>query len=129
MDENTNRTSSISQTILIILTLIFLATSVFLLVRNLQLQGQLDGGVLSTSNIDLETLAFMDDFIKIVLKSDTEVSFEDRLKLENSVRELGNDNILASWQSFVNSNDEVEAQANVVALLEVLVVELGGERR
>jgi hypothetical protein len=73
-----------------------------------------------------QTLNFLEIFIKKVLKSDKEVDFETRLKLENAVRDLKDDKILAQWQSFVNSKDELEAQNNVKDLLELLVVKVRG---
>lgn len=71
-----------------------------------------------------QTLNFLEIFIKQVLKSEKEVDFDSRLKLENAVRDLEDDKILSQWQSFVNSKDEVTAQNNVKDLLELLVVKL-----
>ena len=72
-------------------------------------------------NVDEKTLEFAKLFISGVLKADSEVDFETRLKLENMVRNLGDKEILAQWQKFVESKTEVEAQNNVKDLLEVVV--------
>jgi len=68
-----------------------------------------------------KTTQFLQMFVKQVIKSDTEVDFETRLKLENAVRELKDEKVLAEWQKFVQSKTEVEAQSNVKNLLEVLI--------
>ncbi len=59
-------------------------------------------------------------FIEKVLKADTEVDFETRLKLENNVRDLNDKDILARWQAFTESKNETEAQAAVKNLLGTL---------
>lgn len=77
--------------------------------------------VIETKTIDEKTLEFAKLFISGVLKADQEVDFETRLKLENMVRNLGDKEILAQWQKFVESKTEAEAQSNVKDLLEVVV--------
>ena len=60
-------------------------------------------------------------FIKDVLQADKEVDFETRLKLENAVRDLKDQEILAGWQSFIDSKTEQDAQSNVKKLLGILI--------
>ena len=60
-------------------------------------------------------------FIEKVLKADKEVSFEDRLKLENAVRDLNDKEVLTQWENFVASKTEIDAQNEVKSLLELLV--------
>lgn len=60
-------------------------------------------------------------FIDKVLKAETEVDFETRLRLENAVRDLDDEEILAQWQKFVNSQSENEAQQEVKNLLGLLI--------
>ena len=86
------------------------------------------GGVkvaLSTQRYNAKYLDFLKMFIKLVIKSDKEVDFETRLKLENSVRQLAEEyndpEILLQWQKFVASTDEAAAQKNVKDLLSMLV--------
>ena len=67
----------------------------------------------STALFNSEIIDFTRLFIKKVLEAEEEVSFEDRLKLENAVRDLENDLILAKWQIFVNSKTEDDAQEEV----------------
>lgn len=65
-------------------------------------------------------------FVEKVLKAPGEVSFETRLELENSVRNLGDAEILAQWNKFVNAADEKEAQVQVKELLGILAAKMNG---
>ncbi len=66
-------------------------------------------------------LDFTKLFIIKVLKSEGAVSFEDRLKLENTVRDINDKDIFDQWQKFTNSKTQIEAQIEVKNLLELLV--------
>ncbi len=77
---------------------------------------------ITTQNKNNKPLLFLQAFVEQVIKSDKEVSFETRLKLENDVREIGDEKILAQWQTFINSKNETEVQNNVKELLNLLVV-------
>lgn len=103
--------------------LALLAGNVYLGLSYVGLSKELDGMkiVVASQRYNDMTLNFMKMFVKKVIKSDTAVDFETRLKLENSVRELGDPQILEQWQKFVNSATEVDAQKNVKELLNVLV--------
>ena len=67
-----------------------------------------------------KVLSFMKLFIEKVLKAKGEVSFEDRLQLENTVRDLNDPEILNDWNVFVGSKTELEAQNAVKEILTVL---------
>ncbi|MFA6520614.1 MAG: hypothetical protein WCT44_03350 [Candidatus Paceibacterota bacterium] len=64
---------------------------------------------------------FASMFIKQVLQADKEVDFETRLSLENAVRDLKDEQIMAEWQKFVGSKTEAEAQNSVKRLLGILI--------
>ncbi len=76
---------------------------------------------LETQKLNEKVLEFTKLFIEKVLKAETEIDFETRLKLENAVRNLDNEEILVQWQKFVDSETEAEAQNEVKNLLEMLV--------
>lgn len=76
---------------------------------------------LQTQQTNEKVLEFTKLFIEKVLKTETEVDFETRLKLENAVRNLGDEEILARWNKFVDSKTEAGAQEEVKNLLEILV--------
>ncbi|MDO8592689.1 MAG: hypothetical protein Q7R92_02870 [bacterium] len=65
-------------------------------------------------------LEFNKLFIQEVLGAGKEVGFESRLKLENAVRGLNDQEILSDWQKFTASKDPAEAQKNVLLLLKAL---------
>ena len=75
---------------------------------------------LGNQQMNVKIINFSNLFIDKVLKAKNEVSFEDRLKLENSVRALNDEEILSDWQNFTKSKDAAEAQTNVLILLKAL---------
>ncbi len=111
------------QKIFLIIILILLVGNIFFGVKYFAAQKELQQTrtVLETQKINEKILDFTKLFIEKVLKAETEVNFETRLKLENAVRNLENEEILAQWQKFTESKTEVEAQREVKNLLEALV--------
>lgn len=73
------------------------------------------------TGLNEKVLNFASMFIREVLQADGEVDFETRLSLETAVRNLGDEEILAQWQKFVESKTEAGAQDEVKNLLELLV--------
>ncbi|MFA5936285.1 MAG: hypothetical protein WC822_00190 [Candidatus Paceibacterota bacterium] len=71
-----------------------------------------------------KVINFAEMFIKKVLEADKEVDFETRLSLENAVRELKDEEIMAGWQSFISSKTEADAQNSVKKLLEILITKI-----
>ena len=110
------------KTILIII-LILLAGNVFLGVKYFSVVKELrqTETLLQTQTTNEKVLEFSKLFIKEVLKAETEVNFDTRLKLETTVRNLGDEEILNQWQKFVDSKTEAGAQEEVKNLLEVLL--------
>ena len=78
------------------------------------------------NEINREVLGFAGLFVRDVLQTEDEVDFETRLKLESAVRNLGDEEILTKWKSFIDSKDNNSAQKNVKDLLEILVDKSGG---
>lgn len=68
----------------------------------------------------LQTARFMKYFIDTVLNTKGTISFEDRVKLENDVRQLHNDAITKEWETFVNSKEAKMAQESAVRLMSML---------
>ncbi len=68
-----------------------------------------------------QVLNFSKHFIEGVLKAKKEVDFNTRLKLENEVRDLHDEEILAQWNKFIESKTEITTQEEVVNLLEILI--------
>ncbi|MDO8486293.1 MAG: hypothetical protein Q7S77_01170 [Candidatus Staskawiczbacteria bacterium] len=111
------------QKIILIIVLVLIAGNIlmgvgyFFAQKKLQtIEGQLRVQQNNTKIIDFAKL-----FISKVLKAGKEVSFEDRLRLENDVRDLHDDEILAQWNKFIESKAETDAQNAVKDLLELLL--------
>jgi len=109
--------------ILTTVILLLIAGNVFLGYEYLTAEKQLQQsqGGLETQKLNSKILDFSKLFIKQVLEAQGEIDFETRLKLENAVRDLGDNEILAQWEKFTGSKTELEAQDNVKSLLELLV--------
>ena len=110
------------KTILIII-LVLLVGNVFLGSKYFSAQKEFRQAqtALQTQTTNEKVLEFTKLFIKEVLKVETEVNFDTRLKLENAVRNLGDEEILNQWQKFTESKTEAGAQEEVKNLLEMLV--------
>ena len=107
----------------LIIMLILLAGNVFLGVKYFSVVKELrqTQTALQTQTTNEKVLEFSKLFIKEVLKAETGVNFDTRLKLENAVKNLGDEKILAQWQKFTESKTEAEAQKEVKNLLEMLM--------
>ena len=112
-----------SSKILIIIIFILLVGNIFLGVKYFSLvkEPRQTQTALQTQTINEKVLEFSKLFIKEVLKAETEVNFDTRLKLETAVRNLGDEEILNQWQKFVDSKTESRAQEEVKNLLEMFV--------
>ena len=109
--------------IILIIILILLAGNVFLGVKYISVVKELrqTQTLLQTQTTNEKVLEFSKLFIKEVLKAETEVNFDTRLKLENAVKNLGDEEILNQWQKFTESKTEVQAQEEAKNLLEMLM--------
>lgn len=67
-------------------------------------------------------------FIDKILLSSGTVNFEDRLRLENAVRDIGDPEIMNQWQSFTNSKSDQETQKTVGSMLRLLVDKIGNAK-
>ena len=68
----------------------------------------------------LQTARFLKFFIDTVLNTKETMTFENRVKLESDVRQLGDKNITAQWDAFVASKDTKVAQEAAVKLMSML---------
>lgn len=66
-------------------------------------------------------------FITKVLVSNGDITFDDRLELENRVRRLGDEEVLERWERFTHAGTEAEAQEEVRGLLGVLAAMMRAE--
>lgn len=73
-----------------------------------------------TSELSQKVLIFSKLFVEKILKGSGEVSFDDRLKLENSIREINDQQIFDQWQNFTKSKSNYDAQAQAANLFTML---------
>jgi len=83
--------------------------------------GQVNAALLQTYQNNGKVLNFTKLFIQKVLKAENEVSFGDRLELENAVRSINNKEILAQWKKFTECETEDQAQEEVKNLMDLLI--------
>ena len=109
--------------VIVIVFIVLLAGNLYFGWRSLSSSGEIANAraIIAAKQSSNRNLDFLQMFVKNVIKSDKEVDFDTRLKLENAVRELNDNEVLEKWQRFVDSKDEIEAQNNVKDLLDLLV--------
>jgi len=71
-----------------------------------------------------EVLQFLKLFTARVIKAEGQVSFDDRLILEDAVRNLRDQELWDQWQKFLNSQTSDEAQTNLRDLLDALLTRI-----
>ena len=106
-------------TILLILSLIgnaFLVGNYFLLKTNLVKAEK----TIRQERTNKKIAEFATIFIDKVLRAGEDVDFEERLILETSVRDLGDDEISSQWRKFTESKTKEDAEREVKNLLELL---------
>ena len=89
-------------------------------IANIQQQAKQDSDAEQKATERLQTARFMKYFIDTVLNTKGTVSFEDRVKLENDVRQLHDSQVTAEWDIFVASKDSKAAQEAAVKLMSML---------
>jgi hypothetical protein len=78
-------------------------------------------GVLQAYKYNNGALSFTRLFIEKVLEAEGEVSFEDRLQLENQMRDLKDAEVTSAWNAFTQAQTEMQAQTAVKKLLKLLI--------
>ena len=103
-----------------ILLIVLVAGNIFFSVQYIEnLKEQANQKVDDTSTRILIS-RYLNFFIKTVLNTQGTISFDDRVKLENDVRQIHDADLTNLWEKFVNSKDSKEAQANSVNLMLML---------
>lgn len=71
--------------------------------------------------INENVLNFTQLFVSKVLSGQKEISFEDRLQLENSIRALKDKEVFDYWDKFTKAKDQTEVQDNFYNLFSLLL--------
>ena len=70
--------------------------------------------------IQIKNSNFLKLFINKVVKANGTVSYEDRVQLENDVRQIHNPELTTQWELFVGSKDPAKAEAAATDLMLIL---------
>lgn len=74
-----------------------------------------------TSTMRIQASRLLKSFIDVVLNTEGQaISYDDRILLENEVRQMKDADILKNWNVFVNSSDAKTAQQNAVNFMKLL---------
>jgi len=111
------RTTVLIITTALVAAVIILAGQCYIFCKNLQAQRDLNQAYQYNEKI----LDFTKLFITKVIRAKADVSFEDRLQLENAVRDINDEEIFDQWQKFTEDKVEAQAQEDVKILLDLLV--------
>jgi hypothetical protein len=71
--------------------------------------------------MQIKNANFLKLFINKVVKSSGTVTYEDRVQLENDVRQIHNPELTAQWETFVANKDPKKAEAAATDLMLILV--------
>ena len=89
-------------------------------ISNIQQQANRDTAEELRSTERLQTARFLKLFIDTVLNTKEAITLENRVKLENDIRQLGDKAITDQWDIFVGSKDSKTAQEAAVKLMSML---------
>jgi len=106
-----------------ILMLVLVAGNIFFSIQyteGIKQQADLAATAVDNSGTRIQAARFMKEFVDIVLNTTGQISLDDRVKLENDVRQIGDSTITTQWMSFVNSKTAKEAQGNAVKLMSMV---------
>ncbi|MFA6463985.1 MAG: hypothetical protein WCV55_03190 [Candidatus Paceibacterota bacterium] len=103
--------------------LILLAGNIYLSTQYFSVSKQLKE-IKSQSNSSVSTKVqaanVLKEYLDIVLNTQGTTSSDDRIKLENDLRQLQDPAITAQWDAFVTSKDAKSSQENAVKLIALL---------
>ncbi len=106
-----------------ILMIMLVAMNIFFSIQytnNIKVEQNKSEEEIAKSQERLQTAKFMKLFIDKVLNMESELNFEDRVKLESDVRSMGDPAIIKQWEIFVSSPDAKTQQEDAVKLMSML---------
>lgn len=106
-----------------ILMLVLVAGNIFFSIQytqNIQAERDRLANAEDNTATRIQVARFLKYFIDTVLNTKGTISFDDRVKLENDIRQIKDANLVSMWTEFLNSADSAAAQANAVKLMSML---------
>ena len=119
-DIKTQNASKLTSNILVLILLvgnIFFAYQ-YISVLNSNKNESVAGGQKTTQHEQITN--FNKFFVQTVLNSKGGISSDDRIKLENDMIQIHDQDLLKSWNEFVNSKDDKTSQLNAMKLFQLL---------
>ena len=112
--------------VIIILITVLVASNILLAVQYALSQMELKNvkQQLQIQKTNQKSLFFAKLFVNKFLLGQGTVSFEDRLVLENAVRDINDPTIFKQWQTFTNSQTDYDAQKSAGVMLNLLLDKL-----
>jgi hypothetical protein len=106
-----------------ILMLVLVAGNIFFSIQyteSVRQQAAQDASAVDKDATRIQVARFLKYFIDTVLNTQGTISFDDRVKLENDIRQIHDSTLTTQWTDFVNSKDSKTAQTNAVKLMSML---------
>ena len=106
-----------------LIMLVLLCSNIFFAIQyteNLKQEAQQQAQQDDSATTRIQISRFLKFFIDTVLNTKGGISTEDRLKLENDIHQIHDQDLIKQWDVFVASKDGKEAQVNAVRLMSML---------
>lgn len=103
-----------------LLMLVLVAGNIFFSIQYTEALKEKNAPVVDNTAKNIQIARFLQEFIAVVLSPQGTVSVDDRVKLENDIRQIGDAELLTQWQAFVGSTDAASAQKNAVSMMSLL---------
>lgn len=104
-----------------VLMLVLLAGNIFFSIQYTESIKEQAVQETDNSTIKIQSSRLLKSFIDIVLNTEGKaISYDDRIALENEVRQLKDADVIKKWNAFVNSSDAKIAQQNAVDFMKLL---------
>ena len=106
-----------------IIMLVLLCSNIFFAIQyteNLKQEAQQQAQQDDSATTRIQISRFLKFFIDTVLNTKGGISTDDRLKLENDIHQIHDQDLIKQWDVFVASKDGKEAQVNAVRLMSML---------
>ena len=103
-----------------ILMIVLVAGNIYLSIQYIEQLQEQNAPVVDNTGRNIKIDRFLQEFITVVLNPTAPVTTAQRVQLENDMDQIGDSDISAAWQTFVNSEDPKSAQASAVKLMSLL---------
>jgi len=109
-----------------ILMIILVAGNIFFSIQYTESIRQQQAQKEDSIGTNIKVSRFLKLFVDVVLNTETgkTISYDNRVKLENYVREIQDVDIVKQWDKFVESSNSKVAQANAATLMKMLTNKL-----